>query len=126
MVSSNATAHAVVMTTAAGRFFLFRDVGDEALGGEEQTADGRGVLQRAACHLGRINDAGFDEVFILAGGDVVRAQISGRRHPAFAGRIAQDQQVEQDGRPRRPAVERDEGEGHRHPMIPSRICHAAG
>ena len=51
--------------------FPFRDLGDEGFGGEEQAGDRRGVLQRAACHLGRVDHAGFDEVFVFAGGDVV-------------------------------------------------------
>ena len=53
------------------RFLFLRDVGDEALGGEEKTADGRGVLESAAGHLGRIHDTGLDEVHVFAGGDVV-------------------------------------------------------
>ena len=67
-------AHAAVVVAVAAvaaAFFLFRELGDEALGGEEEAGDGRGVLQSTAGHLGRINDAAGDEVFELAGGDVI-------------------------------------------------------
>ena len=37
----------------------------------KQAGDRGRVLQRAAGHLGRIDDAGFHEVFVFAGGDVV-------------------------------------------------------
>jgi hypothetical protein len=66
-------AHAA-HTAAAGHgggFLLVGDLGDESLGGEEESDDGRGVLQGAAGDLGRVDDAGFDEVFICASGDVV-------------------------------------------------------
>ena len=42
-----------------------------SLGGEEQAGDGGRVLQRAAGDLRRVDDAGFDEVVVFAGGDVV-------------------------------------------------------
>ena len=59
-----------VVVAAACGCFLLRDLGDEALGGEEQSADGCCVLQRAARDLCRVNDAGFHEVHPFAGGDV--------------------------------------------------------
>ena len=52
-------------------FFLFRNLGDECFGGEQQARDRRGVLQRAARDLGRIDDTGFHQVGVFAGGDVV-------------------------------------------------------
>ena len=55
---------------AAG-FSFSGSLGDHRFGGQEQAGDGRGVLERAAGHLGGIDDAGLDEVFVLAGGDVV-------------------------------------------------------
>ena len=58
------------MAAAACGCFLLRELGDEALGGEEQSADGCCVLQRAAGDLCRVNDAGFHEVNPFAGGDV--------------------------------------------------------
>src|SRR5713101_1102393 len=65
-------AHAWTMAaTAWGRFFLLRHFGDEALGGQEQTGDGCRVLQCGAGHFLRVHDAGFNEVFVFAGGDVV-------------------------------------------------------
>ena len=60
----------VVMAAAACGCFLLRELGDEALGGEEQSADGCCVLQRAARDLCRVNDAGFHEVNPFAGGNV--------------------------------------------------------
>ena len=53
------------------RLVLLRQLGDDALGREEQAGDGSRVLQRAAGHLGRVDDAGLDEVLVFAGGDVV-------------------------------------------------------
>jgi hypothetical protein len=50
---------------AGAGFVLLREFGDESFGGEKQSADGRGVLQCAAGDLGGIDDAGFDEVFII-------------------------------------------------------------
>ena len=46
---------------------LLRLVGDDRLGGEEQRSDGRGVLQRRPGHLDRVDDAGLDQVLVLAG-----------------------------------------------------------
>ena len=59
-----------------GAFFL-GDVGDEALGREEQAEDRRGVLQRGAGHLGWVHDACGDEVAVFAGGDVVAVVANG-------------------------------------------------
>ena len=60
------------MAVAAGTgCFLFGKVGDEALSGEQEAGDGCGVLQGCAGDLGRIDNAGDDEVFELVGGDVV-------------------------------------------------------
>jgi hypothetical protein len=59
-----------VVVAAACGCFLLRELGDEALGGDEQSADGCCVLQRAARDLCRVNDAGFHEVNPFAGGDV--------------------------------------------------------
>ena len=53
------------------RFFLLGQLGDQRFGGEQQAGDGRGVLQRGAGDLRRIDDAGLHEVFVFAGGDVV-------------------------------------------------------
>ena len=58
------------MATSTG-FFLLREVGDEALSGEEQTGDRCCILQCAAGHFGRIHDTGYDEIFVGVGGDVV-------------------------------------------------------
>ena len=63
------SAHAAV--TGDRGFFLLGDLGDEAFGGEEQTGDGRGVLEGAARDLLRVDDAGLEEVDVFAGGNVV-------------------------------------------------------
>src|SRR5438094_6392311 len=52
-------------------FFLFRNLRDQCFGGEQQSRDGRCVLQRAARDLGRIDDTGLHQVGVLAGGNVV-------------------------------------------------------
>ena len=54
-----------------GRLFLLRNFGDQAFGRQQQTGDGSRVLQRGAGDLLRVHHAGFDEVFVFAGGDVV-------------------------------------------------------
>src|SRR5664280_1795933 len=45
-------------------------IGDHYLLGEEQRGDRRGILQRRAGDLGRVNDAGLDHVDVLAGGRI--------------------------------------------------------
>src|SRR5690606_7709708 len=57
-------AHVVA---AAGRGLGLRLVGHDGLGGEEQARDGRRVLQRGAGDLDRVDDAGGEEVLVLAG-----------------------------------------------------------
>ena len=59
-----------MVATTAARSFLLGDLSDAGLSGEEQTGDGSGVLQRAAGHLGRIDDAGLHKVHPFIGGDV--------------------------------------------------------
>ena len=49
------------MAVRVSASFFLRDVGDEALGGEQQAADGGGVLQGGAGHLGRIDHTGLAE-----------------------------------------------------------------
>jgi hypothetical protein len=56
-----------VVAAGHGRRVLLRLVGDDGLGGEEQRGDRRGVLQRGARDLRRVDDAGRDEVDVLAG-----------------------------------------------------------
>ncbi len=68
------TAHAVHATMPPGgmpaRSLGLGLVGDHGLGGEHHGRDGRGVLDRGARHLGRIDDALGDHVDVLAGEDV--------------------------------------------------------
>ena len=40
-------------------FLLLREVGDHALGGEQEARDRRGVVQRGVGHLGRVHYAGL-------------------------------------------------------------------
>ena len=58
---------------AAGRraLLLFRDVRDKGFGGQHQRRNRAGIGQRGAHDLGRIDDAGLDQVFLLAGQRVV-------------------------------------------------------
>ncbi len=64
-------AHTAAHAARSRSFLLLGELGDHALGGEEQTGDRGGVLQRGARDLRRVDDAGLDEVFKRAGGDVV-------------------------------------------------------
>jgi hypothetical protein len=66
-----AHAAAVVVAVAGVSLLLFWEVCDETFGGEEEAGDGSGVLEGAAGDLGWVDDAGGDEVFELACGDVV-------------------------------------------------------
>ena len=63
--------------SAAVAFLLLGNVGDHAVGREEETRDGGGVLESAARNLSRINDAALEEVGVLARTDVVAVR-SGR------------------------------------------------
>jgi hypothetical protein len=49
---------------------VFRGVRHDGLGGEEEAGDAGGVLEGAAGDLGGVDDAGGDEVDVLAGGGV--------------------------------------------------------
>src|SRR5664280_2957397 len=49
---------------------LLRLVRDDHFGRQEQRGDRRGILQRRAGDLGRVNDAGLDHVDVLAGGRI--------------------------------------------------------
>ena len=66
------SAHATHTATGHrwGLVFL-RQFGDDGFGGEQQARDRGCILQRAAGDLGRVDYAGFDEVFVFARGDVV-------------------------------------------------------
>src|ERR1700682_5474043 len=60
----HATHTAATAAAAHGRRLLLRMVGDHRFGGDEKGRDGRRVLQRYAYDLGRIDDAGLDEIDI--------------------------------------------------------------
>src|SRR3954447_20651467 len=58
----------VVVTAVAGAAFLllvFGQVGDQGVGGQQQGADAGGVLEGRAGDLGRVDDAGLDQVGVL-------------------------------------------------------------
>src|SRR6478735_5566377 len=68
-ISEVAAAHAaaVRVSAAAGRLLVLRLLGDQRLGGEHEARDRCGVLQSRAHDLDGVDDAGSDEVFVLAG-----------------------------------------------------------
>src|SRR6266446_3948133 len=63
-------AHAARATWTAGSCALlvvFLELGHQCFGGEHQAGDGRGVLQREASDLGRVDDASLYEVNVFTG-----------------------------------------------------------
>ena len=46
---------------------FLRLFGDHALGGQQQAGNGGRILQRVTGHLGRVDDAGLDQVLVLLG-----------------------------------------------------------
>ena len=78
---SQALHHAVhaagrAVAAAAAGILLLGDVGDHAVGREQEPRDGRGVLQSRARDLRRIDDAGLEHVGVLASADVVAVRAS--------------------------------------------------
>src|SRR3954452_14091436 len=68
-----------------GLVFLLFD--HNALGGEQETGDGRRVLQSGAGDLGRVDDAGPDQILVAIGGGVVAEVLLLRLlHPAYHDR----------------------------------------
>src|SRR5256712_1006554 len=61
-----------------GHLLLLLLLRHHALGGEEQSRNGRGVLQRRAGDLGRVDDAGRDQILELVGLGVVAVVQLGR------------------------------------------------
>src|SRR5205807_1660980 len=61
-----------------GHLPVLRLLHHHALGGEEQSRDGRGVLQRRARDFGRVDDAGRDQILVLVGLGVVAVVQLGR------------------------------------------------
>ena len=59
------------VAAAAATFLLLGKVGDHAVGREEETRDGSGVLESRARNLGGVDDTGLEEVAVLASADVV-------------------------------------------------------
>ena len=63
--------HAAHVGSCGHRRILLRDVGNQALGGEDHGSDGSGVLQSAAADLGRVDNAEGDHVTVGVVGSVV-------------------------------------------------------
>src|SRR5438876_6229541 len=61
-----------------GHLLLLLLLRHHALGGEEQSRDGGGVLQRRAGDLGRVDDAGRDQILVFVGLGVVAEVELGR------------------------------------------------
>src|SRR6266487_1796313 len=61
-----------------GHLLLLLLLRHHALGGEEQSRNGGGVLQRRAGDLGRVDDAGRDQILVLVGLGVVAVVQLGR------------------------------------------------
>src|SRR5687767_7907402 len=55
----------MAVATARRRRFLLGLLGDERLGREQERRDRRGVLQRGANDLGRVDHAGGEKVLVL-------------------------------------------------------------
>ena len=64
------------MAAASAGILLFGKVSHHAVGGEQEAGDGRGVLQRRARDLRRIDDAGLHEVAVLGSTDVIAVRAS--------------------------------------------------
>src|SRR5207253_6247559 len=77
---SRRSVHPAHATAAGhrGHLLLLLLLHHHALGGEEQSRDGRGVLQRRAGDLGRVDHAGQDQILELAGLGVVAVVELGR------------------------------------------------
>ena len=63
--------HAAVAVAAAALLVLLRGFGDQGVAGQQQRRDAGRVLQGGAGDLGRVDDAGLDQVFVLVGRGVV-------------------------------------------------------
>src|SRR5438093_10625750 len=71
-------AHATTAAGHRGHLLLLLLLRHHALGGEEQSRNGRGVLQRRAGDLRRVDDAGRDQILELVGLGVVAVVQFGR------------------------------------------------
>src|SRR5437879_6494821 len=80
LTGSRRSVHPAHATAAGhrGHLLLLLLLHHHALGGEEQSRDGRGVLQRRAGDFGRVDDAGRDQILVLVGLGVVAEVQLGR------------------------------------------------
>src|SRR3546814_7487132 len=63
--------HAAHVGHGRRRVLLLRPLGDHGFGGDEEAADRGGVLEGGADDLGRVDDAGLDQVAVAAALGVV-------------------------------------------------------
>src|SRR5712691_8775974 len=87
---SRGSVHAAHATAAGhrGHLLLLLLLRHHALGGEEQSRNGGGVLQRRAGDLGRVDDAGRDQILELVGlGVVAVVQLGGLLHLSHDDRV---------------------------------------
>src|SRR5213594_1206050 len=80
LTGSRRSVHPAHATAAGhrGHLLLLLLLHHDALGGEEQSRDGRGVLQRRAGDFGGVDDAGRDQILVLVGLGVVAEVELGR------------------------------------------------
>src|SRR5437879_10530811 len=80
LTGSRRSVHPAHATAAGhrGHLLLLLLLHHHTLGGEEQSRDGRGVLQRRAGDLGGVDDAGRDQILVLFGLGVVAEVELGR------------------------------------------------
>src|SRR5438094_9440819 len=80
LTGSRRSVHPAHATAAGhrGHLLLLLLLHHHALGGEEQSRDGGGVLQRRAGDLGRVDDAGRDQILVPVGLGVVAVVQLGR------------------------------------------------
>src|SRR5206468_8291025 len=72
--------HVLAAGRRAGALLLLRLLGDRGLGGEEQAGDAGGVLERAAHHLGGVDDARLQERLVGLGNRVEAEVVLARAH----------------------------------------------
>src|SRR4051812_13331044 len=68
-------AHATTAGATSRRRLVFLLLHDQRFGREQQARDGRGVLERGARDLGRVDDAGLDQVLVGLGQRVVAERV---------------------------------------------------
>src|SRR4051812_42228756 len=81
--AAHATHAAVIVAVAVATFFLLLGLfDDDAVGRQQENGDFGGVLEGGALDLGGGDDAGLDDVDVLAGQGVVARVVLGLHHAA--------------------------------------------